>query len=128
ARLAAGAEPLLARLRPERVVGVELRARLYERGRGDAPVRVRIPDRPGEQQDAALLDGEAVDGHCVSSSNQLFNSTLWGSIRPGSTCSSSGSGWKSSTARCPPRKWPSPTPASSSRSRRTATPHRSRAT
>src|SRR5262245_45471328 len=70
--LLARPEPRLADLRAQEVVGVELGARLGERGRGHdvggvglrrVVDRVRISDGPGEHQDVARLYGKAVDGH-----------------------------------------------------------------
>src|SRR5262249_51456912 len=75
-RIASGAEPGRTDLRPQGVVGIEPRARLHERGRGDDPTgfggarvllvgvdRVRVTDRSGEEHDVPGLDREAFDGH-----------------------------------------------------------------
>src|SRR5262245_34956413 len=86
ARLLARAEPGLADLRAQEVVGVELRARLRERRRRDDPAdlapgrelrvrvdRVRVVDRPREHQDVARLDRELLDRHGSSLVRPLYS-------------------------------------------------------
>ena len=74
--LFAGAEPRLARLGPQVIVGIELRAGLHERRRRDDGAWLRVlgvvrvvinlvgvANRAGKQHDVARLNGKLFHGH-----------------------------------------------------------------